>query len=170
MSRELNATAASLLGLLAWRPMSGWELYAEFEHTIGHFWSITRSQVYRELQTLAERGYVELGESGARERRVSTITPAGREAFNAWIARMPGEEQIRVPFLLTVFFAEAVPPAVLRQATIEQRRTHAARLDGYLAQIDEVRAKAPAPSLALDFGIAYERAVLAWIDALPWMR
>jgi hypothetical protein len=33
--------------------MSGWELYAGSERTIGQFWSITRSQVYRELRTLA---------------------------------------------------------------------------------------------------------------------
>jgi hypothetical protein len=26
------------------------------------------------------------------------------------------------------------------------------------------------PALALEFGIAYERTVLAWIDALPWMQ
>jgi len=49
MSSKLNATAGSLLGLLSHRPMTGWELYASFEDTIGNFWSITRSQVYREL-------------------------------------------------------------------------------------------------------------------------
>jgi DNA-binding PadR family transcriptional regulator len=170
MSRELNATAASLLGFLARRPMTGWELFARFEESIAHFWSLTRSQVYRELQALAEMGYLEIGASGARERRVCTITPAGREAFGAWIARMPGEEQIRFPLLLTVFFGDAVPPETLSAATKSHRATHAARLAEYEALVDHARAESPYPALALDFGIRYERAVLDWIDALPWMR
>jgi DNA-binding PadR family transcriptional regulator len=168
MSSPVNATAASLLGLLAGKPMSGWELYATFEDTIGNFWSITRSQIYRELHALAERGLVEIGASGARERRVCTITDAGRAAFGAWIARMPGEEQIRFPLLLTVFFGDAVPPDVLRTAVGEHRRAHAARLEDYLAQVEVARCAGPFPAAALDFGIAYERAVLSWIDALPF--
>jgi DNA-binding PadR family transcriptional regulator len=169
MSRHLNATAASLLGLLSRRPMSGWELYASFEDTIGHFWSLTRSQVYRELQTLAELGLVEIGSSGVRERRVCTITDSGRAAFGAWIVRMPGEEHIRFPLLLTTFFGDSVPPEILREACRNQRVAHAARLAGYEAQLPQARAHAPFPALALEFGIAYERTILAWIDGLPWM-
>jgi DNA-binding PadR family transcriptional regulator len=149
--------------------MSGWELYATFEGTIGHFWSLTRSQVYRELQTLADAGLIEIGSSGPRDRRSCTITPAGREAFGAWIARMPGEEHIRFPLLLTTYFGEAVPREVLREACLAHRAAHAARLAGYEAALEEARAHAPFPALALDFGIAYERTVLAWIDGLPWM-
>jgi DNA-binding PadR family transcriptional regulator len=170
MSSELNATAGSMLGLLAWKPMSGWELYASFEDSIGHFWSLTRSQVYRELQALAARGLIEIGTSGARERRVCTITDAGRGAFSAWIAQMPGEEQIRFPLLLTTFFGASVRPEVLREASLAHRATHAARLAGYEAQLPEIRTHAPYGALALEFGIAYERTVLAWIDGLPWMQ
>ncbi len=158
-----------MLGLLTWRPMSGWDLYAAFEDSIGHFWSITRSQVYRELQTLAVRGLATSGTSGARERRIYTITDAGRAAFAAWIVRFPGDEQIRFPLLLTTFFGEDVPPDVLRGACVEHRRRHAARLAGYESQLDEIRIKRPYPALALEFGIAYERTAIAWIDALPWM-
>jgi len=169
MSRELNPTAASMLGILTRGPMSGWELYASFEDTIGHFWSLTRSQVYRELQTLAERGLIDIGTSGVRERRVCAITEAGRAAFAGWIVRMPGEEHIRFPLLLTTFFGDSVPRDVLREVCRAHRVAHAARLAGYEAQLAHARAQAPFPALALEFGIAYERTVLAWIDALPWM-
>ena len=39
------------------------------ETTIGDFWNVTRSQIYRELRSLEELGLVEAGETGARERR-----------------------------------------------------------------------------------------------------
>jgi DNA-binding PadR family transcriptional regulator len=170
MSSGLNATAGSLLGFLSHRSWTGWELSRAFEDSIGQFWSITRSQIYRELRTLAERGLIVMGASGVRDRRECSITPLGRAAFVEWIARMPGEEQIRFPLLLTTFFGDAVAPERLREACVRHRSTHAERLAVYEKQLPDVRADAPFPALALDFGIRYERTVLAWIDDLPWMR
>jgi hypothetical protein len=67
--RPLNATAASLLGFLEDGPLSGYELAATAERTIGDFWSLTQSQVYRELAWMTDAAFVEPGESGARDRR-----------------------------------------------------------------------------------------------------
>jgi DNA-binding PadR family transcriptional regulator len=170
LSSGLNATAASLLGLLAREARTGWELYAAFEESIGQFWSMTRSQVYRELRAMTDRGFVTQGASGPRERRLCTITPAGRAAYQEWIARMPGEELIRFPLLLTVFFGDDVPPATLQAACVEHRALHAAQLAEYEATLPHAREQMPYGALALEFGIAYERTVLAWIDNLPWMR
>jgi DNA-binding PadR family transcriptional regulator len=149
--------------------MSGWELFAAFEGTIGQFWSITRSQIYREIQSLATAGMLDIGASGARERRTCTITVRGRERFAAWIAAMPGDELIRFPLLLTTFFGDAVPPQTLRAICTEHRARHAAQLAAYEAQYPHAAAHEPFPAQALAFGIAYERTVLAWIDGLPWM-
>jgi DNA-binding PadR family transcriptional regulator len=169
MSSRINATAASILGLLAREPMSGWELYAAFECSIGQFWSITRSQVYRELQTLAASGLIEIGATGARERRVCSITTAGRATFGRWIAAMPGDEIIRFPLLLSIFFGDYLPRETLAAFCAEHRRKHAAQLAAYEAQLPQAEAAAPFPAQALRFGISYERTVLAWIDGLPWM-
>jgi DNA-binding PadR family transcriptional regulator len=149
--------------------MSGWELYAGFEKSIGRFWSITRSQVYRELRTLAAAGLIEVGETGARDRRVCTITPAGRETFRVWISAVPGDETIRFPLLLTTFFGAAVPHETLADACRLHREKHAARLAAHERRLPEIRALDPFPALTLEFGIAYERTVIAWIDGLPWM-
>ena len=107
---ELNATAASLLGFLHEGPMTGWDLVATAQRRIGDFWSLTQSQVYRELSGMAGAGLVEAGERGARDRRPYRLTEAGRRAFAAWIARPPGPETIRFPLLLTVLFGGHVPP------------------------------------------------------------
>ena len=57
-SPDLNATATSLLGFLLDGPKTGWDLVQAVEGSVGYFWNITRSQVYRELETLAAQGYV----------------------------------------------------------------------------------------------------------------
>src|SRR5437763_9442557 len=81
----VNPTSASLLGFLCWRPMSGGEIVSAVEGSVGHFWNITRSQIYRELQALAGEGLVKLGEVGPRRRAPYAITDRGREAFRAWL-------------------------------------------------------------------------------------
>ncbi|MEC3917259.1 PadR family transcriptional regulator [Nocardia sp. CDC160] len=164
--RPLNSTAASLLGFLHQGEMSGWDLVAMAQERIGDFWTITQSQVYRELATMHQLGLVEKGESGARDRTPYRITEDGREAFAEWIARDPGAETIRVPLLLTLSFGEFVDPARLERIVAANRTVHEQRLSGYLSGQDEQR-MSPFERATLDFGIRYERAVLEWFDRLP---
>jgi DNA-binding PadR family transcriptional regulator len=170
--RPLNATAASLLGFLHGGPLTGWDLVAAAQLVIGDFWSLTQSQVYRELSTMAGSGLVEAGEVGRRDRKPYAITPAGRIAFAAWLGREPGPETIRFPLLLTVAFGRHLPKEKLTAFLTAHRKVHAQRLAGYEEQIANAeRAKAdeldPYLLATLNFGLTYERAVLDWFDQLP---
>lgn len=161
---RLNATAASLLGFLHEGPMSGWDLVATAQARIGDFWSLTQSQVYRELAAMTEQDLVEPGERGSRDRRAYTITAAGRTAFARWLEREPGEETIRFPLLLALGFGRHVPDERLRAWLVRHREVHARRL----ARYEEANTPKDAYAAAtLDFGIRYERMVLDWFDSLP---
>jgi DNA-binding PadR family transcriptional regulator len=168
MPRSLNATAASLLGFLHEGPMTGWDLVAVAQQRIGDFWSLTQSQVYRELATMAEQGLVEAGERGSRDKRPYMITPAGRSAFRDWMEQMPGDETIRFPLLLTMAFGSHLPAGRLSTMLEQHRLIHSERLRAYRIQLDEVVALGdPYAQATLDFGITYEEAVLNWFDRLP---
>src|SRR5438552_14536035 len=130
---DLNPTAASLLGYLDVGPMTGWDLNEFVRMSIGNFWNVTRSQIYRELRTLTERGYVEAGRTGPRDRVPYTITDAGRDAFRDWIAESPGPDLIRSRLLLTIFFGDHLEPERLREILVEQRKEHEAQLETYRA-------------------------------------
>src|SRR4051812_9200426 len=130
---DLNPTAASLLGYLDVGPMTGWDLDVFVQGSIGNFWNVTRSQIYRELRTLTERGYVKAGTTGPRDRVPYAITAAGRNAFKKWIAQPPTPDMIRSRLLLTIFFGHHLPPARLREIAETERQRHQATLDGYLA-------------------------------------
>jgi DNA-binding PadR family transcriptional regulator len=162
---RLNATAASLLGFLLERPRSGWDLARDVRRGIGNFWNVTQSQVYRELRVLEGRGLVSAEPStGSRERRPYAITDAGRQAFAGWIARPPGEELIRFPLLLSVYFEQHVDPQRMRRWLREHELTHLRRLDDYEEQAAALPEEAGRSGkvLTLRFGIEYERAVLRW--------
>lgn len=167
----LNPTAASLLGLLHHGPMTGWDLVSTAQTAIGDFWSLTRSQVYRELAAMTDAGLLTAGERGRRDARPYTLTDPGRAAFAAWLDRGPDAETIRFPLLLTVLFGRHLPPGRLAAILAERRDVHAARAAHY-EEVDEAAHDAPSPPdpyamAVLDFGRHYERAVLDWFAALP---
>ncbi|MFU8870573.1 PadR family transcriptional regulator [Micromonospora sp. SL4-19] len=169
--RPLNATAASLLGFLHDGPMTGWDLVEYAQQRIGAFWSLTQSQVYRELTAMAAAGLVRAGERGPRDRKPYEITDAGRAAFAGWAAKPPAEETIRFPMLLTVLFGRHLPADRLAAFLAEHRVAHAARLAEYeqvaAALPEEAEVVDPYSVATLRFGLAYERAVLDWFTTLP---
>ncbi|MFI7067114.1 PadR family transcriptional regulator [Kribbella sp. NPDC050124] len=169
MTRKLNATAASLLGFLHEGPLTGWDLVATAQQRIGDFWSLTQSQVYRELTAMAGAGLIEAGEPGPRDRRPYALTDAGRAAFAEWLEGDVAEEQTRFPLLLVVMFGRHVPSGRLAEVIATHRHIHAQRLALYEKQLTEEPVGEPDPyaRATLDFGIRYERAVLGWFDELP---
>ena len=168
---QLNATAASLLGFLHDGPLTGWDLVQRAQQRIGNFWSLTQSQVYRELAAMAERGLVVAGERGQRDRRPYALTDAGRAAFAEWLARMPGDETIRFPLLLAINFGDRMEPAELHRIVHHHRRLHADRLAEYRRNQELIARHVPEPDpyrlATLTFGIAHERAALEWFEQLP---
>jgi len=167
---RLNATAAALLGLLLDRPMTGWDLMAAAQERVGEFWSLTQSQVYRELATMAERGLVSAGPPGPRDRKPYAVTAAGRSAFAEWLDGEPGADQVRIPLLLTIAFAGHLPAGRLAEIVDAQRAVHAERLERYRAAQRMLGAASgvdPARSATLEFGLRHEQAVLDWFAALP---
>lgn len=167
---EVNATSASLLGYLYWRPMSGGEIVAAVEGSVGHFWNVTRSQIYRELQALDAAGLVAVGETGPRRRRPYAITEAGRAAVLAWLHQDPGPDLIRSPFLLKFFFAALLEPDTLRRFVEARRSEVAASLAYFRELLPGIEVSDPAPAHVVRFGIAFEESVLAWLDAIPWQH
>lgn len=173
-ARGLNATAASLLGLLHDGELTGWDLVTIAQDRIGNFWTLTQSQVYRELARMTEDGLVTVGEPGPRDRKPYTITEAGRQAFAEWINRDPTRDQIRVPLLLTILFSGHLKPGRLNEILATERAAHAERLAIYqehekrmewYAEVDGERNELRRATLR--FGIRHEQAALDWFDDLP---
>jgi DNA-binding PadR family transcriptional regulator len=139
----LNSTAAALLGLLHERAMTGGELVAAADARFGPFWSMTRSQVYRELPKLAAAGYVRLGKPGPRAAQPYSITSAGRLRASFGAQQSAGQR------------------AALLQ---EGRSQHEQRLGALREQLKD-KGLDPYIRATLDFSVSYERALLKWIDA-----
>jgi DNA-binding PadR family transcriptional regulator len=99
-----------LLGLLADNPGSGWDLLKRFESSLAFVWPATQSQLYTELNRMADDGLVEVTATGARNRKEYAITEPGREELRHWITDVAPERNRRNDALLRVFFLWAVEP------------------------------------------------------------
>ena len=107
----LTTTSYAILGLLAIRPWTTYELAQQMDRALGQFWPRAESKLYEEPKKLVAHGLARASKEavGKRPRTVYRITPAGRRALAAWVAAPPaGPSGPAVEFepLIRVFFAE----------------------------------------------------------------
>ncbi len=168
-----SRTAYALLGFLAWRPMSGYDLKQVIARSVGSFWAEGYAQIYPVLRRMSEAGWIakrsECG-TGQRTRHVYEITPSGRDRLRAWLDEPVAETPPRIELLLKVFFGSEVPVAV-SVAHVEATRGRASeRLAEYLSiATDLERRREHNPDalfwrLTVDYGIEAMRARLRWCD------
>ncbi|MEU7163331.1 PadR family transcriptional regulator [Streptomyces morookaense] len=126
----------AMLGLLAERPSSGYDLMKRFETSLTNVWPATQSQVYGELGKLAKAGLLEVAAEGPRGRKEYAITPEGRAELRHWLAETRPDRSRRSETLLRVFFLDLLTPleAVAYLSTEAER---AASLRADLEQVKE---------------------------------
>jgi DNA-binding PadR family transcriptional regulator len=164
----VNPTAAALLGLLHDGPMTGGQLMAAAQKRLGAYWSMTRSQVYRELPALAGAGYVKLGKPGPRSSQPYSITPAGKRAFARWLAEESGRDVVRNPLALRVAFGKHQSAAQLRSAYDQATVYHNAALNEAREAVKELRRDGDEhAAAALEFAVGYHKAALTWLKSTP---
>src|SRR5437773_887235 len=110
MSRrdELNTTSYAMLGMLAIRPWSTYELAKHMDRSLGRLWPRARSNLFNEPKKLVVHGMAKSADEmvGKRPRTVYTITPKGRRALRGWLGE-PGEGPVlEFEQLMKVFFAD----------------------------------------------------------------
>jgi DNA-binding PadR family transcriptional regulator len=103
------------LGLLAQHPGSGYDLLRLFQKSMANVWPATQSQLYGELNKLADAGLIEVTDIGPRGRKEYRITDAGRAELRRWITDTRDDPPVRLPGLLRVFLLGEVSRDQARQ-------------------------------------------------------
>lgn len=108
-SAELKTTSYAMLGMLAIRPWTSYELAQHMDRGIGRLWPPSaRSNLFVEPKKLVALGLAESRQTplGNRPRTEYSITEEGRAALREWLAA-PGEPtRIASEQLLQFFFVE----------------------------------------------------------------
>lgn len=104
----LTTTSFAILGLLAIRPWTTYELAVQMERTLNRVWPRARSRLYDEPKKLVAHGLAEAAKSsvGRRPRTVYTITEEGREALAEWLHTPGAGPSLEFEQHLKLFFAD----------------------------------------------------------------
>ncbi|HET9121529.1 MAG TPA: PadR family transcriptional regulator, partial [Solirubrobacterales bacterium] len=132
---ELSATGKVILGMVAARPRSGYEIKQLIDRSARFFWAASYGQIYPELKKLEDAGLIAGTDAaqGGRRRTVFKLTGEGRRAARAWIESEAQTLELRDEGLLKLFFAGSIEPK--RAAEIARERAAIAR-----EKADELRA------------------------------
>lgn len=165
----------ALLGLLRDAPSHGYALAADFS-PVGRLGSILRlkmSQMYAYLRKLERQGWLlahdEAPEAG-RPRRVFSLTDAGKQAFDSWLAQpVAATRDVRLEFLVKLAFALERDRALASRLARSQWEATASWLERLQAQVPtgaEGAGSLDARDLTLRHRILQSRATLTWLDEL----
>jgi PadR family transcriptional regulator, regulatory protein AphA len=166
-TKELTLTEAAVLALLAvGGERSGYDLTKGAAKSVGHIWAPARSHLYAVLARLARDGLAstrKVVQTDRPDKQLYTITDAGREALDAWLAADATDDD---SFHLKVFYGGLLP----RQRLIEHVEMFRDRVHERLDVFDAInetntnRGHDYYHRLMLDYGYARARASLAWAD------
>ena len=107
-SQRLTTTSYAILGLLAVRSWSTYELTRQMEWSLGRFWPRAKSKLYEEPKKLEALGLATSRQEtvGKRKRAVYTITAKGRRALAAWHGEPTAGFALEAEPLLRLFLAD----------------------------------------------------------------
>jgi DNA-binding PadR family transcriptional regulator len=123
------------LGLLAQEPGSGYDLLKQFEKSMANVWPATQSQLYGELNKLADAGLIEVSDIGPRGRKEYRITEAGRAELQRWVTNPHDDPPFRNAGLLRVFLLGEIPQDQARKHVVAMEE-HA---DAEVKRLEELR-------------------------------
>jgi PadR family transcriptional regulator, regulatory protein AphA len=105
----MTTTTYAVLGLLAIKPWTTYELIQQVERTLRRVWPRAQSKLYEEPKKLVALGYAAAEEErvGNRPRTRYTITPAGRKALATWLAEPGAGPVLEFEQLLKIHLADA---------------------------------------------------------------
>lgn len=167
-----------VLGLLMIQSMTLYELNQAFKHGISLFYSASYGSLQAAVKSLLGKGLIvfeEKVESG-RNKKIYSITEAGKRAFSAWMREEVPASKLEVAALSRVFFLGLVPDAEERKQIVAGivRKIEAAQAE--LEQMDAEIRRAEIPERyqgilkfqlkTLDYGIQAHAFGRQWFQGL----
>lgn len=104
----------AVLGIIAQKPSTGFDLRREFEVSESVIWPAPQNEVYRVLRGLRREGFAHVVETGPRGKQVYAATDAGREALAAWLLS-PTDYTLRYEPVLKACFLDQISPELRRE-------------------------------------------------------
>jgi DNA-binding PadR family transcriptional regulator len=137
MTSDAPTTTYGLLGMLAVRSWTGYEMTKQLRRSLRFVWPSSEGHLYREQKRLVDLGWATVVEepAGQRTRKRYEITPDGEAALQEWLGSEPGPPRFEIEGILRIFFADQGTTEELVQSletTASSSRNMLNELHGYV--------------------------------------
>jgi len=170
----------AIMSVLVSTPSSGYDLAKRFnpsvEGSVGFFWNASFQQVYRELNRLEQKEWVQaesVQQENRPDKRIYTVTALGKQQMSQWIAELEQMAPIKDDLLVKLYVGHLVPSQTIVEKLEAHRRQHQQRLAIYQEIKSQYFKNPQALSNSLKFqymtllcGIYYETGWLDWCDEI----
>ncbi len=168
---------AAILSSLAIEPCTGYALSKEhITSCVGGLWQVPQQQIYRELKNMEKEGLIlssTIDSPRFKAKKQYEMTTAGRRELLQWLTEPVEPAPTRNAFLVKLFAAFEMPPALLLKEVERHRQAHAQRV----IELDDIEttclnaeeeAKSPVPfhyfHLLIDFQRGEAQHWINWCD------
>jgi PadR family transcriptional regulator, regulatory protein AphA len=107
-SPSLPTTSYAILGMLALRPWTAYELTQQLRRSLSYCWPKAESVLYDEPKRLVRLGLATARQepAGRRTRTAYAITDEGRRAVAAWLGTQPSPPRFEFETMLRLIYAD----------------------------------------------------------------
>ena len=168
-----STTQRALLGLLAIRPWTAYDLTQQMRRALRWAWPRSEANLYNEVKRLVPNGFATAveEETGGRSRTKYEVTEQGREEVRAWLdSQPPAPPQVEFEALLRLFLADQGSVEQLGRTIAETRAQILEQLELGVVIAEDYLHAPPFPERAhlnvlfMHFSAGFARHVLTWCD------
>jgi PadR family transcriptional regulator, regulatory protein AphA len=173
MHAKLTTTSYCVLGFLAMRSWSAYELATEIKKSLAISWPRAESRIYAEPKSLVEHGLASAEEEpglNGRARTRYSITAAGRDALQSWLDDVPArppsfENEAAIKVALAEFGERSSLVRTLERLEdqcVEMRLAAVAQCPVYAQNTGITTARVRALALETRLWLALNATVIQW--------
>lgn len=101
----------AILGMLSWKPSTGYELKKIFEESSFLYWSGNNNQIYKALIKMQEEELVTsevIHHDSSPSKKIYTITEEGLKELKQWVMSSPEAPEIKKTFLVQLAWSDVL--------------------------------------------------------------
>jgi DNA-binding PadR family transcriptional regulator len=155
----------AILGLLARRPSTGYELTLTFDRSLRTSWHASHSQIYPELGKLERAGLVEVVARGARRSKTYGLTGPGRDELRRWLVEAEPDRSQRNESGVRLFLTPLLSATDRRISYDRDLRHVQAELDDLEQLRDQLRGSEVPEAFGpqIELGIRVNTVIRDWL-------
>jgi PadR family transcriptional regulator AphA len=175
--RKMKTLDYVILAGLVRKPRSGYDLTRWMERETSHFFAVGHSSIYPALARMEHEGLVRhevVPSDRGPERKVYSITEAGREALLAWADEPPTQRHVRDEQLVKALCYPYMPKEHALARLAEEKARHEEKLaqyEGYERELENMfregglsREAYLGTKLTLARGLGAEKSYAEWCE------